>query len=205
MYGIVGGEYAAHSSEPEAVCTAIAELYLPRFAGDDIPITPIGRALSMADKLDTLAGIFGIGQIPTGDKDPYALRRAALGVLRILIEGEVNLELPKLIEAAVAEYGDLINRDGLIDRLLDFVMDRLKAYFLDNDISIDVFAAVMERRPTRPYDFAKRVGAVDSFRKLPEAAIPLSVDDLGRVAAGCDLDDVEAVDPGIEDVARPVP
>lgn len=170
LQGIIGGEYAANGNEPEAVCTAITELYHPRFAGDSTPITPTGQALSMADKLDTLTGIFGIGQIPTGDKDPYALRRAALGVLRILIEGKVNLELPKLIEAAAAEYGDLINRDGLAEKLLDFMMDRLKAYFLDKNISVDVFAAVMERRPTRPYDFSKRVDAVDSFRHLPEAA-----------------------------------
>lgn len=170
LQGIVGGEYAANSDEPGAVCTAIAELYHPRFAGDAIPTSPTGRALSMADKLDTLAGIFAIGQIPSGDKDPYALRRAALGVLRILIEGEVNLELPKLIEAAAAEYEDLVDQDRLVERLLDFIMDRLKAYFLDQEIPVDVFAAVMERRPTRPYDFATRVSAVDNFRHLPEAA-----------------------------------
>ena len=82
----------------------------------------------------------------------------------------MNLELPKLIEAAAAEYKDLIDQDGLVERLLDFIMDRLKAYFLDQDIPVDVFAAVMERRPTRPYDFANRVSAVDNFRHLPEAA-----------------------------------
>ena len=169
LQGAVGGEYARHSGEPEAVANAIAELYLPRFAGDDIPVSPTGRALSMADKLDTLTGIFGIGQNPSGDKDPYALRRAALGVLRILIEGEMNLELPKLIEAAASEYEDLIRSDGLVAQLLDFIMDRLKAYFLDQDVPVDVFAAVMERRPGRPFDFAKRVNAVDNFRQLPEA------------------------------------
>ena len=170
LQGVIGGEYAKHSAEPEVVSTAIAELYLPRFAGDEIPASATGRALSIADKLDTLAGIFGIGQIPTGDKDPYALRRAALGVLRILIEGEMNLELPKLIEAAAAEYEDLINTDGLVKELFDFILDRLRAYFLDQGIPIDVFSAVMERRPTKPFDFANRVKAVDDFRHLPEAA-----------------------------------
>lgn len=170
LQGVIGGEYARHSAEPGAVSAAISELYRPRFAGDDIPATPAGRALSMADKLDTMAGIFGIGQSPTGDKDPYALRRAALGVLRILIEGEMNLELPKLIAAAAGEYGNLVNPDGLVDQVFDFIMDRLKAYFLDQEIPIDVFAAVMERRPTRPYDFSKRIKAVDGFRQLPEAA-----------------------------------
>ena len=169
LQGTVGGEYARHNGEPDAVADAIAELYLPRFAADDLPVTPGGRALSVADKLDTLTGIFGIGQSPSGDKDPYALRRTALGILRILIEGEMNLELPKLIEAAAAEYEDLIEKDGLVEQLLDFVMDRLKAYFLEQDIPVDVFAAVMQRRPGRPFDFAKRVKAVDNFRQLPEA------------------------------------
>ena len=170
LQGVIGGEYANRSAEPDAVSRAIAELYHPRFAGDAIPASPTGRALSMADKLDTLIGIFGIGQSPSGDKDPYALRRAALGVLRILIEGEMNLQLPKLIAAAASEYGNLIEGERLVEQLFDFIMDRLKIYFLDQGISTDVFAAVMQRHPTRPYDFARRVKAVDGFRRLPEAA-----------------------------------
>ena len=169
LQGVIGGEYADYSGESDVVAHAIAELYRPRFSGDAIPKSLIGRALSIADKLDTLAGIFGIEQIPTGDKDPYALRRAALGVLRIIIEGEMTLELPKLIEAAAAQYDNLVNNDGLVDRLFDFMMDRLKAYFLDQEIPFNVFSAVMERRPSQPYDFAQRVKAVNNFCLLPEA------------------------------------
>lgn len=170
LQGEIGREYARHGGEPEAVADALGEMYMPRFAGDSIPKTTTGRALAIADKLDTLAGIFAIGQVPSGDKDPFALRRAALGVLRILIEAELNLELPKLIDAAISEYAELSAADGAAAQLLDFMLDRLKAYFLEQAIPIDVFAAVMALRPTRPYDFACRVRAVNEFRALAESA-----------------------------------
>ena len=170
LQGVMGGAYAQHSGESQVVANAISELYLPRFSGDAIPASAAGRALSIADKLDTLAGIFAIRQNPTGDKDPYALRRAALGILRILIEGEMNLELSMLIEAATDQYEEIDKFAGLSEQLFDFIMDRLKAYFLEQSIPVDVFAAVMERRPSRPFDFAKRVTAVDNFRHLPESA-----------------------------------
>jgi len=170
LQGVMGGEYARLDGEPESVATALAESYLPRFAGDRLPETPIGRALAVADRLDTLTGLFAAGEPPTGDKDPYGLRRAALGVLRILIEGELNLDLNKLLAAAAEQHGDRVPAEGVAERVFEFVTERLRAYFADQGVTPDVFAAVMARRPPRPYDFARRVSAVEAFRKLPEAA-----------------------------------
>ena len=170
LQGFIGAEYARQDGEPEAVWTALGELYLPRFAGDRIPDSAIGRALAMADKLDTLAGIFAVGEQPTGDKDPYALRRAALGVLRILIEGHLDLELGKLVHAALENFGEQGAEPGLADALVEFCIDRLRAYFGDQGIPVDVFSAVSATKPSRPYDFARRVEAVNQFKQLPEAA-----------------------------------
>lgn len=170
LQGYMGQEYARRDGEAEAVAVALEEVYRPRYAGDAIPGTPVGRAVAIADKLDTLVGIFGIGELPTGDKDPFALRRAALGVLRTLIEAELTLDLRQLIEAAVAGYQGVLDEQAVGGQALDFMMERLRGYFLDQGIPSDVFAAVMARRPTCPYDFARRVQAVDAFRSLPEAA-----------------------------------
>lgn len=169
LQGVIGGEYAAKSGEPEAVSKAIAESYLPRFAGDAIPESPAGKAVAMADKLDTLAGIFGAGMAPTGDKDPYALRRTALGVLRIIIEGELALDLKMLLVGAVDCYKGAFQNGDIADKVYDFMMDRLRAYFVDQGVPVEVFQAVQARNPTRPLDFAKRIHAVNEFRKLPEA------------------------------------
>lgn len=170
LQGYMGREYARKNGEPEAVATALEELYMPRFAGDRIPESACGRAVAIADKLDTLVGIFGIGQVPSGEKDPFGLRRAALGVLRILIEAKLDLELPKLLEAAQQGYGNRLDDKRVVEHVFDFMMDRLRAYFLDKDVPGDVFSAVLARRPTRPHDLSQRVLAVDTFRKLPEAA-----------------------------------
>ena len=182
LQGRMGCEYARRDGEPEAVAAAIGEVYMPRFADDAIPATPAGRAVAIADKLDTLAGIFGIGQAPSGDKDPYALRRAALGVLRIIIEAGLDLDLDEMIEAAFAGY--VIER-RLVGRAKEralhqakvhqaevrrFMIERLRAWFADRSIPADVFNAVLARDPARPLDFAHRVRAVEAFRALPEAA-----------------------------------
>ncbi len=169
LQGIMGGEYAAKSGEAPEVSKAIAEVYKPRFAGDSIPATPIGRAVAIADKLDTLAGIFGVGQGPTGDKDPYGLRRTALGVLRIIIEGSLPLDLKRLIEEALKGFGDKFEHESVAAQVYDFMTERLRAYFTDRGVPVEVFLAVQARNPTRPLDFAKRVHAVNEFRKLPEA------------------------------------
>jgi len=169
LQGLMGGEYAARSDETEKVCKAITESYMPRFAGDVIPTSPTGRAVAMADKLDSLVGIFSAGEAPTGDKDPYALRRAALGVLRTIIEGELNLDLKKLVSDALDGYEGTFEEGDIADRVYDFMMDRLRAYFSEQGVPTGVFLAVQSRNPTRPLDFAKRVHAVTEFLKLPEA------------------------------------
>ena len=179
LQGRMGCEYARRDGEPEAVASAIGEVYMPRFADDAIPATPAGRAVAIADKLDTLAGIFGIGQAPSGDKDPYALRRAALGVLRIIIEAGLDLDLGEMIEAAVRGHiieRQLAGRDKesvlrqVKKEVRRFMIERLRAWFADRSIPADVFNAVLARDPARPLDFAHRVRAVEAFRALPEAA-----------------------------------
>ena len=169
LQGIMGRYYAQHDKEPDEVATAIYEHYMPRFAGDELPETPVGQAVAIADKLDTLVGIFGIGQIPTGDKDPFGLRRSALGIMRILIEKQLYVDLIRLINEAVKLYGDKIKNKNLSDNIYDFMMERLRTYYLDRDIPVDVFEAVYALRPAQPYDFDRRMQAVDEFRKLPEA------------------------------------
>jgi len=170
LQGAMGREYALAGGEEIPVAIAIGESYMPRFAGDAIPSSSIGCALSVADRLDTLMGIFLIGQAPTGDKDPFALRRTALGALRIMIEGELPLDLHKLLKSTADGFAQFSDSAGVVDEVMEFVLERLKGYFIDRGVPIDVFQAVQAREPREPYDFAKRVHAVDAFRKLPEAA-----------------------------------
>ncbi len=169
LQGVMGREYGAALGEPAEVATAIGELYHPRFAGDDIPRSAPGRAIAIADKLDTLVGIFGIGQAPTGTKDPYALRRAALGILRIMIEGELDLKLAPLVAAAIRGHGDAMGKADLAATIEDFMVDRLRAYFADQGVPATVFAAVEAKHPEKPHDFARRIQAVSAFRALPES------------------------------------
>ncbi|MCP5153453.1 MAG: glycine--tRNA ligase subunit beta [Ectothiorhodospiraceae bacterium] len=170
LQGTMGAEYARRAGEPEQVAAAIGELYHPRFAGDAIPDTALGQALAIADRLDTLVGIFGIGQAPTGDRDPFALRRAALGALRIMIEGALDLDLPKLLRAAAEGHDAGFDAEGTARDVGAFMVERLRGYFVDAGIPVQVFLAVQAREPSRPYDFAQRVHAVDEFHRLPEAA-----------------------------------
>ena len=170
LQGIMGRYYARHDNEPEAVAVALDEQYMPRHAGDDLPQTPTGLALAIADKLDTLVGIFGIGQSPTGEKDPFALRRAALGVLRSIIENRLDtLDLQALLTTAVAAYDRALTEQRVAATVYDFMMDRLRAYYHEAGVTPDVFEAVLNLRPTRPYDFDQRVRAVSAFRALTEA------------------------------------
>ena len=188
----MGRQYARLDGEPAAVADAIGEIYMPRFADDDIPDTAPGRAVAIADKLDTIAGCLSLGQAPTGDKDPFALRRAALGTLRIMIEGGLDLDLDEMIEAAFDGYRRQRHDDpgaaapeGYPDdtvasvimaapstgtEVRRFMLDRLRAYFADRSIPADVFNAVLAKEPARALDFANRVWAVDRFRTMPEAA-----------------------------------
>jgi glycyl-tRNA synthetase beta chain len=169
LQGIMGRYYALHDQESPEVAQALEEHYLPRFAGDRLPATATGRIVALADRLDTLTGIFAIGQAPSGAKDPFALRRAALGVLRILIEGELDLDLLKLLDRSAASFDVAIHAEHAVDTVFEFVMERLRGYYLDQGIRPDTFEAVLDCRPTRPLDFDHRVRAVNAFRELPEA------------------------------------
>ncbi|MBP9956147.1 MAG: glycine--tRNA ligase subunit beta [Pseudomonas sp.] len=170
MQGIAGYYYALHDGEPADVALALNEQYMPRGAGAELPSTLTGAAVAVADKLDTLVGIFGIGMLPTGSKDPYALRRAALGVLRILIEKQLDLDLVQAVAFAVEQYGDKVKADGLAAQVLDFVFDRLRARYEDEGVEVAVYQAVRALPPSAPLDFDQRVQAVQAFRQLAEAA-----------------------------------
>ncbi|HET8691009.1 MAG TPA: glycine--tRNA ligase subunit beta [Steroidobacteraceae bacterium] len=179
LQGLMGRYYATHDGEPAEVADAIFEQYLPRFAGDDLPATGAGLSLAIADKLDTLVGIFTIGQKPTGTKDPFGLRRAALGVLRILIETGVALDLRELIRSAlesvtadVLRLGGKAPADGLVEDIYGYMMERLRAWYLESGrgISAEMFDAVLDTRPASPLDFDRRLSALAGFLRLPEAA-----------------------------------
>ena len=169
LQGTMGGYYAAHDGEPPAVVDALREFYQPRFAGDDIPSSPAGRAVALADKLDTLTGIFGIGGAPTGDRDPYALRRAALGCLRICIEAEAPIDLATALGSAAAGHGERITQDAAA-AVFDFVLERARGYFNDRGLRQDVVESVLVTRPAVPRELSRRVRAVEAFLELPESA-----------------------------------
>jgi len=172
LQGVMGSYYAKHDGESEEVSIAINEHHMPRFAGDVLPDTATGQSVAIADKLDTLVGIFAIGQIPTGDKDPFGLRRCALGVMRIIIEKQLSVDLLELIGDANHSYLKLIKNNENLDlpnKVYDFMMERLRTYYADRQISAEIFESVYTKSNTYPYDFDRRVNAVAEFCKLPEA------------------------------------
>ncbi|EKS7813795.1 glycine--tRNA ligase subunit beta [Edwardsiella piscicida] len=168
--GVMGMHYARHDGEADEVAVALNEQYMPRFAGDALPTSLVACAVAIADKMDTLAGIFGIGQHPKGDKDPFALRRAALGVLRIVVEKKLPLDLLTLTQEAVRLYGDKLSNANVVDDVVEFMLGRFRAWYQEEGHAVDTIQAVLARRPTRPADFDARVRAVSHFRTLPEAA-----------------------------------
>jgi len=168
LQGIMGNYYARHDGEPDEVCVAIQESYLPRFAKDSLPETPAGICVALADRLDTLMGIFGIGQLPSGDKDPFGLRRQALAILRILIERKLPLDLEELCQMARHGYGGLIDVE-VIQQVLHFCFERFKAWYQEQGISLQTIESVLANRVTEPYDCSLRVLAVSHFQTLPEA------------------------------------
>ncbi|MBN0985871.1 glycine--tRNA ligase subunit beta [Amphritea pacifica] len=169
LQGLMGYHYAIHDGEDEGVALAQNEQYMPRFAGDELPQSEPGIAVALADRLDTLTGLFGINQPPTGSKDPFALRRASLGVLRIIVERQLNLDLEELIQVAASNYADLPAKEGLATRITDFMLERFRAWYDDEGVAIEVYLAVHALRPTRPLEFNQRVQAVSHFRTLEEA------------------------------------
>jgi glycyl-tRNA synthetase beta chain len=169
LQGIMGRYYAVADGENPEVAIALEEHYFPKQSGGATPSTLIGQILSLAEKIDTLSGIFSAGLIPTGDKDPYALRRATLGILRVLIENGIALDVVSLLDSALAQFSHSFNHAETRQRIIDFIFDRLKGYSLDQGFSADEFEAVLAVNPTQPLDFMLRLRAVKAFRQLPEA------------------------------------
>ena len=167
--GVMGMHYARHDGEDEEVAVALNEQYMPRFAGDELPKSLVASAVALADKFDTLTGIFGIGQAPKGSADPFALRRAALGALRIIVEKNLPLDLEDLVKKSVALFGDKLTNQNVVADVVDFMLGRFRAWYQDEGIAVDVIQAVLARRPTRPADFDARVRAVSHFRTLDSA------------------------------------
>jgi len=169
LQGIMGRYYAMAEHEPKAVALALEEQYFPKQSGSPTAGSMIGQILAIAEKIDTLVGIFAVGLIPTGDKDPYALRRAALGILRTIIENKLNLNIIELTEFAGAQIKTTSDQSATADRVIDFIFDRLKGYCLDQGYTADEFDAVITVTPAEPLDFMQRLQAVKAFRQLPEA------------------------------------
>ena len=167
LQGIMGEYYARLDGEPDDIACALNQQYLPRFAGDDLADAPLGQIVGIADKLDTLVGVFGIGQLPSGDKDPFALRRSALGIMRTLIEKSLDLDISDLIEKATTGYSGLDAKT--IRQLKPFLFERLRGYYSDQGISTSMFDAVAALAPSRPMDFDARLKAVKAFQSMPEA------------------------------------
>lgn len=169
LQGIMGYYYATNQHETEACALAIKEHYLPRFSQDSLPTSTAGAIVAIADRMDTLVGVIGIKQLPTGDKDPFALRRAALGIIRIMIDQQISIDLHELIQRSIELYGDRLTNDAVIPQTFDFIMARLKAWYLEQGIPNTVFAAVAACEITQLHDFHQRIQAVTHFQTLPEA------------------------------------
>ncbi|AZF13533.1 MULTISPECIES: glycine--tRNA ligase subunit beta [unclassified Pseudomonas] len=198
MQGVAGYYYALNDGEPNDVALALNEQYMPRGAGAELPSTLTGAAVAIADKLDTLVGIFGIGMLPTGSKDPYALRRAALGVLRILIDKKLDLDLTQAVVFAVGQFGTKVKQAGLAEQVLEFVFDRLRARYEDEGVDVSVYLSVRALQPGSALDFDQRVQAVQAFRKLPEADALAAVNKrVSNLLSKADNLGTAEVDPGL--------
>lgn len=170
LQGTMGMHYARLDGETEAVAVALAEQYKPKFSGDTVPTTPISICVALAEKLDTLVGIFGIGQAPKGAADPFALRRAAIGILRLCLENNLPLDLVDLIAKAKELHGENLTNDKVSEQVLEFFMGRFRAWYQDQGVGVDVILAVLARKPTAPADFESRIKAVAHFRTLEQAS-----------------------------------
>ncbi|WP_392565979.1 glycine--tRNA ligase subunit beta [Utexia brackfieldae] len=168
--GVTGMYLALNDNEDATVATAINEQYMPRFAGDELPGSLEACSVAIADKMDTLVGIFGIGQHPKGDKDPFALRRAAIGALRIIVEKSLPLDLVELAEKATALFGNKLTNQQVVQDVVNFMQGRFRAWYQEQSYTVDVIQAVLARNPTRPIDFDARVKAVSHFRTLEAAS-----------------------------------
>ncbi|MFW2439726.1 MAG: glycine--tRNA ligase subunit beta [Arenicellales bacterium] len=199
LQGVMGHYYALEQGEENEIAGAIEQQYHPRFAGDSLPDAVTGQLLSIADKLDILCGIFSIGEIPTGDKDPFALRRAALGVLRIMIELKLDFDLRQLVALAVAGYGLGDEKsDEVVELVFSFMLDRLQAYYIDKGYSKRQISSVKHRRPTRPTDFNDRLLAVDAFARLDAApALAAANKRIQNILRKADRKEAAVIDPAL--------
>lgn len=168
MQGIAGYYYALQDGESQAIATAITEQYQPKFAADRLPKTDLGTALALADRLDTLAGIFGLGLVPTGSKDPFALRRASVAVLRLLVENQYAIDLRELLREATDAYPTLPRADGC-ELALSYMLERMRAWYEELGIDPAIYLAVQAKHLTQPLDINARILAVAEFAKLPQA------------------------------------
>ncbi|MEL0620709.1 glycine--tRNA ligase subunit beta [Psychrobacter proteolyticus] len=176
LQGIAGTYYARLNDEPEAVAASLEEQYLPKFSGDVLPQTPIGICLALADRLDTLVGIFAIDQAPTGSKDPFSLRRSAIGILRILIEKQLPINLVALVEQAIKGYGDaegskIAKMGDTFTQVMAFLNSRYRAMYTEQGVSVDTIQAVQAINPHMPLDFDQRIRAVQAFSELSQASM----------------------------------
>ncbi|MCK5888915.1 MAG: glycine--tRNA ligase subunit beta, partial [Methylococcales bacterium] len=169
LQGIMGRYYALADNEPEEVAVALEEQYFPKQSGSPTPASVTGQILSLAEKIDTICGIFSIGLVPTGDKDPYALRRATLGSLRVIIENNLEIDIVELVRLALGQFTHAFDKDKTQGLVANFIVERLKGYSLDHGYKADEFDAVRSVKPTKPLDFMQRLEAVKAFRQLPEA------------------------------------
>jgi glycyl-tRNA synthetase beta chain len=169
VQGTMGKYYALHDGENDNIAQALEDQYRPRFAGDALPEANVGCAVAISDKIDSLVGIFCINQPPKGDKDPFALRRAAIGCIRIIIEKQLDLDLLKLIDKSIALFGDKLLNQNTASDVFDFIMGRFRAFYQEQGISVGIIQAVLANKPSSPLDFDKRIKAVTFFGKLPEA------------------------------------
>lgn len=169
LQGTMGKYYAEADGENTDVAIALEEYYQPRFAGDDLPTTTLGQCLAISEKIDTLVGIFSIGKAPTGDKDPFGLRRSAIGLLRIIIECEIDIDLKELLDLAASNYPSKVKAKDITNDVFKFLMERLRRYYLDEGVSNDTFESVLAINSSKPLDFHHRLSAVTEFRKLAEA------------------------------------
>jgi len=170
VQGTMGKYYALHDGEHPLVAQALEDQYKPRFAGDSLPDESIGCIVAIADKIDSLVGIFGINQPPKGDKDPFALRRAAIGLLRIIIEKRLDIDVQLIVNQSIKLFGEKLINSKTETQVIDFILARFQAYYQEQEYSLDVIQAVLAKKPTSPLDFDKRIQAVNYFKSLPEAA-----------------------------------
>ncbi|MRX27885.1 glycine--tRNA ligase subunit beta [Kangiella sp. HZ709] len=169
LQGIMGTYYARHDGENDNVAIAMTEQYLPKFSGDKLAKNPVGQALAIADRIDTLVGIFGIGQIPKGSKDPFALRRSAIGLIRTLVENNLELDLKKLINRAGSNLSGKLSNEDVESDVFEFILERFKAWYLESGVDASTINSVLTLKPSSPVDFDARIKAVKFFQSLPEA------------------------------------